>query len=551
MKEPRKKPTAPRRKAAPKNSPANVPESTGELVLDAPEKPKRKRAPRAPKTALSDASISRVGLDALLYIPGRIVPAIAQILTVTVITHYFTVESENIARYDLTFRFVLFLSTFTFVWLNVGILRFYSSYNKPSLEPIFFGVMGLLKYVTVCVGVVIAGLVWAFVPDEWFGVGLYRDLLLSGTTAFVAYSFYETGLAVLRAKRKPLVFSMATTLSAGLRLPLAVAMFTVFGFGISGIFWATAIMYLVAYWLFIQRHVGSPALVKSPKAKKLLREILFYGAPIWISQFLNFCLGNADRYFLQALPPPQGSTQVGFYAVCSLLVEQPMSLVFQTFALAVFPAVASVWERRGREATEDLVSGVTRLFFLLCIPLMVLLGVLSQPLFAVFARGDAYLAYEAGPLVVTASFFYGLSYFANYGLHLSRKTHLLLLITIVALAVNIALNWYVIPEYGYKGAAAVRVASNILLVLGFAAGGHSYLHWRLQYGSIARISLAALAAGAVAYGLERTLPHNVLTLAIMFGTGGVTYGVLLLAMREVPLSELFRGFAWLRRRRAA
>lgn len=495
-----------------------------------PVRPSGENAPELP-------SVRSISKDALLYVPGRGIPAVVQILTVTVLTHYFT--PEDIGRYDLTFRFILFLSTFTFLWLNMGILRFYAGCELRGQTAAFFGVMGFLKYGAMAWGLLIGAGAYFFGPERLFGS--YRGLLGAGLVVFVAYTLYETGLAVLRAKRKPGVYSMATTISAGLRLPAAMAFFLWWKMDIAGMLWAMAGTYLLAHFLVVRRYVGAPRPLFARGERELLKEVLAYGLPIWLTQILNFLIVNSDRYLLKAF---HGDAQVGLYAVTTNLIDQPMTLVFQTFGLAVFPSVAAAWEAQGRDHTEYLVGGVTRVFFLLCVPLMVLLSVLGRPIFAVLAHGEAEQAHQAAGWVAMASLLYGLSYFANFGLHLSKRTSILLAATVLALAVNLGCNWVLIPWKGYIGAGMARVVSNAVLVILVAAAGHRYLLWRFPVRSLVRIVLAAGIAGAALWLIDSRVPDNVFTLAARFAIGGGLYGVLLVMFRELPIDEIRRVRRW-------
>lgn len=500
-----------------------------------PNAPKKPRAPRKSSGARKSSHVQSVGADALLYVPGRVLPAIVQILTVPVLTYFFAVE--EIGRYDLTFRFILFLSTFTFMWLNMAILRFYAPYQAKE-DRVFAPVVGLVKYVTMAVGVALAVALYFSNQGERFGV--YRDLLLPGIAVFVGYTFFEVGLAHLRAKRKPIIYSLATTLNAGFRLPLTVGLIVWAGMGIESMLWSMAATYFLAYAVAVQRQVGRPGALDSPERRKLFKEILQYGLPIWLTQVLNFFVLNADRWFITAFATAQdnGLAGVGMYAVATTLIDQPMTLVFQTLSLAVFPGVVAVYEREGKEASEALVAGLTRIYILLCMPLVVCFIVLARPLFTVLAKGDAASAYIAAPWIAIASFFYGLSYFASFGLHLSKRTGRLLAMTVLALAANIGANIVLIPMEGFLGAAHARLLSNFVLTAAVAAASYRYLRWRTPLKSFVRIFLAAVLAGCAAWGTTWVLPSNLLTLAAEVAVGGVSYVLLLLLFGEVNRDQI-------------
>lgn len=488
---------------------------------------------------MSAPSLRSVSKDVILYVPGRVIPALMQAVTILVLTAMFA--PREIGRYDLTFRFTLFLSTFTILWLNMAILRFYPAYQVRGMEQVFLGVMARLKYLGIAIGLIAGALVYAIGPDAL--CGSFRDLILAGLCVFVAYSLYETGMAVLRAKRMPGTYSIASAANSIIRLPVALGIILWLQTGISGMLWGMAPVYLIIHALVMRRHTGRPRLWLRPEESGIQKEVLWYGLPICLTQLLNFFILNSDRFLLKVL---QDDAQVGLYAVATNLVDQPMILVLQTFTLAVFPSVAAAWETEGRAHTEELVRGVARLFFLVSLPLMVFLCFFADPLFQVLARGDSYHAYVAAPWVAVAALFYGLSYFASFGLHLSKKTYLLTAMTVLALGVNGVLNYFVIPHYGFVGAAIVRIVSNMVLVGAVAAVGRRDFHWRLPWLSTARILSAACVSGACTLPLARILPVNIVTLCLLFGVAGMGYAVLLLILREVPWSDVRDLRRWLK-----
>jgi len=478
-----------------------------------------------------DTSARGVGRDLLLYIPGRAIPAVVQILTVTALTAFFTVE--EIGRYELTFRFVLFLTPCTTLWLNMAMLRYYAASQAEGEEAAFYGGFGFLKYLNIAAGDGLGLLAWAFGPD-WL-VGGYRGLTLVGLAVYVAYRFSETGLIVLRARRMPGIYSIATSLNAGVRLPLAILLFAVFGFGVDGMLWALAACYGAVYLVLVSRWVGPPRWPSRPEDRTLLRDVAAYGAPVWVIQILNYLINTSDRYLLNGLA---GEAEVGYYMVAANLVDQPMWLVFQTFTLAVFPTVAAAWEQRGRADAERLVGEVTRIFIVLCVPLCVLLAVLARPLFGALAQGEAVAAQVAAPWVAAGAFFYGLSYFANMGLHLAKRTAWLLGMTALALGVNVLGNVVLIPDYGFVGAGMARSVSNFALVLLVAAASHRFLTWRFPWRSLLRCAGAAALVGVPLWFAAQALPPNLPSLAALGTLGLAGYGLLLLVLREVPRALL-------------
>lgn len=270
-----------------------------------------------------------------------------------------------------------------------------------------------------------------------------------------------------------------------------------------------------------------------------------YCWPILGTQLLNFFVTNMDRYLLKIL---QGDVDVGLYAIGTALVDQPMVLVLQTFALAVIPGVAIAWETQGREATEELMAGLTRVFVLLSAPLLALLATGAPHAFGVLARGESAAAASVAPWLATAAFFYGMTYLANLGLHLSKRTGLLLLLTMVAMGINIAGNYLLIPHYGFVGAGMARVLSNGSMMFLFAVAGARYLRWRIPLLSMARIAAAGIATALAVSALSAVLPVSLSGLITLFGSGLAVYGLVIVCSGEVPPRDLLRYAQGIQRR---
>lgn len=484
--------------------------------------------------ATSTAPTARsVGLDALLYVPGRAVPAVVQILTVTLLTSFFS--TAEVGRYDLAFRFALLLCTATVLWLNMAVLRLYPAHAREGTLGPFFSVLAWGRYLFIFLGGLAGLFCWKFGPDTLFAS--YRDLLLPATAVFAGYSIYESGLAALRAKRMPLRYSIAASVNALVRLPMAAGLFLWAGFGIVGMLWALTITYFVSHVIFLWGQTGRPRLEFGPRERAIARTILIYGLPVAGAQLLNFFLGNLDRYCLQVL---RGDHDVGLYAVATNLVEQPMMLLFQTYTLAVFPSLATAWEQHGRENTEDLLRGVTRIFLVACIPAGVFLSLFSPEIFSLLARGGSAEAYVAGPWIAAAAFFYGLHYLANVGLHLAHRTGLLLALTVLALALNAGLNYALVPGMGVVGAGMARLGANMVFVGLIALFAQSTLKWRFPWATLCKVSIAAAAAGAGGKLAGMLAPD---VLVVTLGAEVAAFGVVL-ALGLLLLGELPRNLRW-------
>ena len=477
----------------------------------------------------------RIGGDTLIYLPGRAIPAVMTLATVAVLTRNFS--TEDVGRYDLAMRTGLFLVTATALWMTVVIMRLYPACEKRSELPAFRRAMYVMQLAGNIAGLCILGAIWAWAPDRIFGT--CRHLLAAAGLFFVGQSLLEIALATARTQGRPWLFSSAAVSNAVLRLPVGISLALLVTRSTCGMLWGIGLVTLAIYAAFFLRSpwAGASLLRLGAREKAILKENLAYGLPLGATMVFNFFLYNSDRYLLKYIL--ESDSLVGTFAVASFLIDQPVGILLQTLMLAVFPAIYAMYETQGREATEELSRKSTRVYLLLCVPACVLLAVLSHTILQVFTNRPSYVeAYNVARWLAFASLTFGLSYYAAFGLHIAKRTGLLLIISLVSIAVNVTGNWFAIPVFGYVACGVVRLVSNTVLVVATAFFSRRYLRWEIPWASVLRIGLAAVGSGALVFAVSARLPENIITLAGLGGLGVAVYGALLLATGELSWREV-------------
>jgi O-antigen/teichoic acid export membrane protein len=155
------------------------------------------------------------------------------------------------------------------------------------------------------------------------------------------------------------------------------------------------------------------------------------------------------------------------------------------------------------------------------------------------------------PFIAWASAFQALAHVPSRGIYLSRRTGLLPAVFVVPAAVNVGLNFLLVPRIGVMGAAwATLLAYPLMFVLAVVAGQRAY---RIPYdwGRIALALGAALALSlatplAEREGLLASLALKAVLLAA-YPAALLVFGFVLPAERAV-VKRTWR--AWLKGRRA-
>lgn len=281
---------------------------------------------------------------------------------------------------------------------------------------------------------------------------------------------------------------------------------------------------LVVGAVLLTREVGMPERRITPGA---WRALAAGSLPFAIADVLTITLFKLDAVLLSLLT---NDAAVGRYGAAYRLFESPF---FLTFALA--GAFAAMYTYLGPDTEPSIraVFGRSIKFALaLLIPCAVAFAVLAEPLTRLFF-GDGFAA-AAEPLRILAPAIVGLGIVSlSSSLIVSRRDpRTIVRITGAAVALNVVLNFLLIPPYEENGAAAAMLVTEMVFagyVLWAAARVVDGLYWR-------RILPSPLLAGAAMAGAMTPLSGSLVWGSIV---GLTAYAaVLLLVERVVSPADL-------------
>jgi O-antigen/teichoic acid export membrane protein len=263
-----------------------------------------------------------------------------------------------------------------------------------------------------------------------------------------------------------------------------------------------------------------------------LKTMLDYGLPLVPTAAALWALALVDRLMLSRM---SNLSEVGEYAMANRLALV-LTMATVAFATAFSPFMLSMYatdpeeEKRVRARTFTYMS-------IIFASLALLVSLYAREIFQLIApRFDT--AYEAVGLLALGGAVNGIANIALGGISLARQTRRLVIYTGIAAAINIALNFAVIPVWGMVGAAfATAVAYVALLCLYYRRAQRIY---PTPYHAGRVLRLAALIAVPLAVG---AIPIEPLALALGAKTAALALFVLGLRLFGVLQPE---ELAWLR-----
>ena len=277
-----------------------------------------------------------------------------------------------------------------------------------------------------------------------------------------------------------------------------------------------------------------------------LRPILRYAMPLVPVGLLQLLLHQGDkRIVLEVL----GQEAAGIYGFGFKIAMMVTNMVLGPFIVSWQPWIFGI------EDTEERARLVARVSTYAVMAIAVAsLGVILFGRQAAFLLGAAsfHSAYRVVPFVAAGYVFWALYNVSQTPMFLAKRTGPLLLVNLGAVALNVRLNLWLVPEYGIVGASVtVLLTFAALAALGMnvsrrAAGVH------FEFGRLLAILACVTAGGAVALWIDTLEDGGRLAQWLAMAVKGTTLIALALVLWTMVLfaEERARFRTWMRSRLA-
>lgn len=212
----------------------------------------------------------------------------------------------------------------------------------------------------------------------------------------------------------------------------------------------SGVIFIIAIIYFIK--------LGKPKFKfKYVKYSLVFGVPLIPHALSNFILSYFDRIAINQLT---GSLDTGLYSF-AYNVGMIMNVVVMAMNKAWVPMFYDNLKENNYKKINSMAVSYSKYIFFAAISLILF----SKEIVMILADKSYYAALDLVPIIILSSvfiFFYTL--FANYSFY-RKKTALISTATLLAGAINIGLNYWLIPKFGYIAAAYTTLFSYMVLFI--------------------------------------------------------------------------------------
>jgi len=430
-------------------------------------------------------ALKKVGRQTPIYMVGVIASRLAGFIMLPIYTSVLTTSDYGVL--ELLSITVDVMGTIGSLGIAAGVFKFHAEYDAESDKNAVVSTatiaLLILTLIVASLGFAFSGVLSPLVLGEG-GRTLYFQL-------FFAIHFCQQAEAVplllLRIQDRPLAFVTVGVLKLVAQLSLNIWLVVFLRMGVLGVLvsnLATGAFFSLGLTVYLFRSVGTQLSVAK------IRRMARFGFPMMFWFLGNFVLVFSDRYFVNA---HAGLSEVGIYSLGYRFATLISALAFGPFQRA--------WDPQRFELAKQPDSGdtFTRVFTYLNLLLgLAALGIalFAQDVLRIMARPEFHPAYRVVPILLLAQIIYHWVPFANLGLLLKERTHVLAIVSGASVVVVLALNQLLVPRYGVMGAAFATLgayAIRFVLVVLPAQRDFFIRYDRLRIGRLYGILVVATA----------------------------------------------------------
>ena len=439
--------------------------------------------------------------DSVIYGAGRALQKFLVALLLPLYTAFLSQADYGILGMVVTVT--TFLDVFVTLGFDVAFSRFYFDDKSEAARR---RVVTNVFYVSTVYPLILLGTVGLLMPrlapillGKEYDSGDWRYFAVALATLFFS-NLNDVPFTLFRLEHRPWIFSGYTIGRIFVQVPLSIVFVAVFDWGPMGVL-------LANLFTAAGMQVGLlPTYIRKIDWRwhgKLLRPMLAFAIPALFTGVSFYWLKLSDRYFLLHY---QGKATVGLYTVAYSL-SQPLYLTLMAFRMA-WPQ----WhyaKLHDPEKHKKMVSRSSTYFLGLNALMLVLIGAFMPFIVHTFLS-EKFWSIGPTTFVLALSVAVYAVYFVFWvGSNVAKKNRMIPVFFLIASAVNIGLNFLLVPRYGMYAAAWTTVAGFAILAVTIYFYSERWYSIPYEWGRLLKIVLAAGLTLAGAWGVGRALGQDV------------------------------------------
>lgn len=479
--------------------------------------------------------------NTLSQIIGKLIVTVIGLATVKMTTSYLAVKGYG--EYTAVYEFLAFFGIIADMgFFTIGVKEM--SQNEDRI-PMIIGNILSLRTILVILTMIFAVAIAFFVP-KYQGTRIPLGIAISSVT--VLYTVLNgTITSVLQVKMKMHIASITSIIG---KLVTVLCMFYVVFWGfpddketgfymlmVSGLVGTMFMHFSTNYYV---RKI-TPLRLRFDKV--IWKELITKSLPYGIALILSTVYFRMNAILLSVM---KDQHELGIYGVATKMLEQ-FTIIPLYFMNSVFPVLAKSI-KAGGEKYKQIISYSFDFLAAMAIPIVVGVYILAYPIAFIVSTPDFLSRLSEGfygsdialQILIFALLFQFLNVLFGFILVAINKQSKLLYINGACVIINILLNLFLIPKYGFRGAAFSNVFSEFFILFAAAYEAHRYLKFSINFKNLFKIIASSLIMGAAVYFLQPiTYKYLQNWNVILLGAAGIViYSGMLFATKVIDKNML-------------
>ena len=385
--------------------------------------------------------------NSLLYLAGRLFPAVLQLAALALFSRLLT--PSEYGRYAMIVAAAAIANGFIFQWSSLGVFRFLPAAGSREPVSISTAYRVLAALAVLCVAVSAATLVILN--------NAQRLVVVAGLLVLLTQATYELTQQIFVAREQPFRFGLVAVTRALVAIGVGTALLLL-GWREWGVLIGVAAGFLLPAALGGWHGIRLSASTAGDPGR--VRDYWRYGFPISLSIGVLLLAHSGDRLIIGFLAD---SASAGVYSVAYDLGAQSVTMIMMVVNMAAYPMVIRILDQIGADAARrqlrrnGIVLMAVGLWIAVC--LTALAADMSTLLLGAPFRSQAALIIVP---VSVASLLNGIrAFYFDTAFQLARRTGNQIWIATSVAVTGTVLNVVLVPAFGAYGAAWAALAASI------------------------------------------------------------------------------------------
>lgn len=460
-----------------------------------------------------------------VYSISNVLTKAAGIILIPIYTDYF--KPEEYGDLGLLIITITIISQVLAAGQGLALLRYNNDITyKDNKNKIFF-TLSISLLILVILFTITAELITPYIAQRTSNPLKFNELLRI-TTYIISFTVLNIlFLNKLRGDERSIAYSTIGVIKLLLTLVTTIVLIVYFNQNIEAVLYGQLAGELLNFIIII------PMLIKNMEFKfygKIIPDSIKFGLPLIFSALAMNLLNGSDRYVLKYL---SGASQLGLYELAYKFSGIINMFLIMPFSLTLLPVAYKYYRTEGDKRFYSKL--MTYLAFIL-IWAALFLSLTGKELIEIFSSSaEYYPAYTVVPLINLSYVFFGLSMVSSLGMYLTGNTKSVAYINLLAAALNIVLNFILIPQMGMMGAAINTLIAFIVLVALTYIISNKYYKIEYEIGKILLIITIATLIYFVCIPLNKLNIYLSLSLKVIIS---LTFPFILLPFKFYEINEL-------------